>query len=219
MMDSTPSMRLQRWEKKCKIQSSLKFRLVNRHIFLYKSNCTQNQVIQLANLHIYFLPHAQGQHIVFFFNVHMKICFLMFLKIARSHMILFIIFHMAIYDSAFKLGLEEFWSLHVKISNRSWFKSKPGIPVKVYIAQIFRKAGTKFFKMNVGIPREVLWGSGGLEAGLHQAMIYIIRDDSAISSLFLPPLQIPPSLSQTYIIPKSFDSLLYLSLCPQIKKN
>ena len=80
-------------EKKCKIQSSLKVRLVNRHIFLYKSDCTQNQVIQLANLHIYFFPHAQGQHIVFFFKVHMKICFLMFLKIARSHMILFIIFH------------------------------------------------------------------------------------------------------------------------------
>ena len=63
---------------------------------------------------------------------------------------------MAIYDSAFKLGFEEFWRLHMKISNRLWFKSKREIPVKFYIAHIFRKAGTKFFKMNVGIPREVL---------------------------------------------------------------
>lgn len=148
--------------KKCKIQSSLKVRLVNRHIFLYKSDCTHNQVIQLSNLHIYFFPYAQAQQKLFepayhiCLKVHMKICFLMSFKIARSHMILFIIFHMAIYGSAFKLGFEEFWRLHVEISNRLWFKSKPEIPLKFYTAQIFRKAGTKFFQMNVGIPREVL---------------------------------------------------------------
>ena len=76
--------------KKCKIQSSLKVRLVSRHIFLYKSDCTRNQVIQLANLHIYFFPHAQGQQKLFEpayrigLKVHMKICFLISLKIARS---------------------------------------------------------------------------------------------------------------------------------------
>lgn len=170
-------MKLQRWKKKKgKLQTILKVTLGTCHFFLYKNYWTHDPIIHHANLIFTFFTHRTSlglgsANIIWasmqIFKFHKKICCSMFLKITtRSSMIFsfLVISHKVVFDSAFKPDFEEFWRLHVKISNRLGFKSKPGTSVPSYIANIFRTSRRQVFKQ--GIPEKSLLGSGRMKAGL-----------------------------------------------------